>query len=82
MNNETLEILEYLKKRIDKVLLTKKEVATLLSVSTTTIDNYIKREVNPLSFIKFGKSPKSPIRFHLTSIAIFLYKNKENINEQ
>lgn len=77
MNKETLEILEYLKKRIDKVMLTKKEVALLLSVSTTTIDNYIKREINPLSFIKFGKSSKSPIRFHLTSLAIFLYKNKE-----
>ena len=82
MNNETLEILEYLKKRIDKVMLTKKEVALLLGVSTTTIDNYIKREMNSLSFIKFGKGSKSPIRFHLTSIATFLYKNKENTNEQ
>ena len=80
MNNETTEILNTLVKQVNKVMLTKKEVALLLGVSTTTIDNYVKREINPLSFIKFGKGAKSPIRFHITSIATFIYKNKEITN--
>jgi predicted DNA-binding transcriptional regulator AlpA len=79
MNSEITTILDTLSVLTNqKMLLTKTELSKILGVSRTTIDNYMKRDDNPLSFIKFGKSVKSPVRFHLKSVALFLFNNKEN----
>lgn len=82
MKTFTADILNELLKETDNLLLTKKETAKLLGVSTTTIDNYMNRKVNPLSFIKYGKGSQSPVRFHITSIATFLANNINGVENE
>ena len=67
------DILQKLMEQFDnKLLLNKKEVASVLGVSLSSVDNYINAEKNTLQSVKLGVGKKSAIRVPIESLATFL----------
>lgn len=53
-------------------IFTKKEVSKILSVSLSTIDNYLGFENGKLNYIKFDSKNKSTIRITKEDLIVFL----------
>ena len=67
------DILQKLMEQFDnKLLLSKKEVALVLGVSISSVDNYINENENALGSVKLGSGKKSAIRVPIESLANFL----------
>lgn len=75
MGNEN-KIIEMLEKKYKSFLLTKKQLAEILSLSVSGIDNLLARKSENLpEHIKMGQGAKSSIRFSVISIARYLSKD-------
>jgi excisionase family DNA binding protein len=61
MNSQT-NIINMLEQKFNKVLLTRQELAEVLTVSIGTVTNLIKEKKIP--YIKFGDTKTSTIRFN------------------
>lgn len=62
-----------LKNRFNKLLISKNELAQLLNVSTTSIENRIQKRNNSPSYIKLGDgSTTSTIKFSIVDVARYL----------
>ena len=67
------DILQKLMEKFDnKLLLSKKEVASVLGVSLSSVDNYINADENALDSVKLAAGKKSAIRVPIESLANFL----------
>ena len=67
------DILQKLMEQFDnKLLLNKKEVASVLGVSLSSVSNYINENENALNSVKLGSGKKSAIRVPIESLANFL----------
>jgi len=67
------DILQKLMEQFEnKLLLSKKEVASVLGVSLSSVDNYINADENALDSVKLGSGKKSAIRVPIESLANFL----------
>ncbi len=77
-NSNTLEWLEVTFK--GKKYVSKREAATVLSVSVASINNYMAQEFNPLISVKMNSSRQSAVRISLKSLAKFI-DNLEKINK-
>ena len=76
------DILQKLMEQFDnKLLLKKKEVALVLGVSISSVDNYINTETNSLGSVKLGDGKKSSIRIPIESLANFITNLKDINNE-
>ena len=76
MDNEN-KIIEMLEQKYKAFLLTKKQLAEILSLSVSGIDNLLAKNSDNLpEHIKMGDSAKSSIRFSVISIANYLSKNR------
>ena len=64
----------------NKLLLSKKEVASVLGVSLSSVDNYINADVNALQCVKLGTGKKSAIRIPIESLAHFIANLKSTSN--
>ena len=78
------EILESANKYFaEKPYVKKPEVAGYMDVSLTTINNFMKQEVNPLKSIKFGiDGGKATVRFIPEDIARFIYENNNSNSKE
>lgn len=69
------KIIEMLEKKYKTFLLSKKQLAEIMSLSISGIDNLLANDSNKLpKHIKMGQGNKSAIRFSSISIARFLTK--------
>ena len=68
--NET--ILKDLTERYQKSALTKKELANELSVSVSSINNYIAKGVGLPQYKKLTNAKNAPIRFPIINVASYL----------
>ncbi|MFA6138738.1 MAG: hypothetical protein WC667_11705 [Sulfurimonas sp.] len=71
MNSEE-KILAMLEEKYQSILLTKKDLAGVMSCSLSTIDNLLKHGKNIPKYIKFGDTKNTSIRFLNTDVAEFL----------
>lgn len=72
MDNEN-QIIEMLEKKYKSFLLSKKQLAEIMSLSISAIDNLLAKDSAKLpKHIKMGQGSKSAIRFSVISIASFL----------
>ncbi len=70
------KIIEMLEKKYKTFLLSKKQLAEIMSLSISGIDNHLANDSNKLpKHIKMGQGNKSAIRFSVISIARFLTKD-------
>ena len=67
------DILKKLMEQFDnKLLLSKKDVASVLGVSISSVDNYINTDINALDSVKLSSGKKSAIRIPIESLASFI----------
>jgi len=76
MNSQT-NIVNILEQKFNKVLLTRQELAEVLTVSIGTVTNLIKDK--KISYIKFGNTKTSSIRFNIVDVAEFLATSAKEV---
>ena len=77
MDNEN-KIIEMLENEYKAFLLTKKQVAKIMGISLSSVDNLLSSDSNKLpEHIKMGDGSRSSIRFSVISVAKFLSKSNE-----
>ena len=76
--DNTNKIIDMLEKKYKTFLLTKVQLAEILSLSVSGINNLLSKNSDNLpEHIKMGVGAKSSIRFSIISIANYLSKDKE-----
>ncbi|QOY53038.1 helix-turn-helix transcriptional regulator [Candidatus Sulfurimonas baltica] len=77
MDNEN-KIIEMLEKEYKAFLLSKKQVAKIMGISLSSVDNLLSSDSNKLpEYIKMGDGLKSSIRFSVVCVAKFLSRSNE-----
>lgn len=72
ISKDAKNILEYLLQDYKTLIVSKQELAKILHVSESTIDNYIARNHGIPQYKKLGESKNSKIIFNLIDVAEFL----------
>ncbi len=71
----------YLSEKYNKAALNKKECASEIGVSVSTLDNYISRKEGMPKYIKLGSPDNGRIVFPITEVAKFLSNTVEVDND-
>lgn len=82
ISKDAKNILKYLLRDYNKLIISKKELANILKVSESTINNYISKNQGIPKYKKLGESKNSKIIFNLIDVAEFLAQKKEESNVQ
>ena len=77
--NSQINIINILEQKFNKVLLTRQELAEVLTVSIGTVTNLIKDKKIP--YIKFGDTKTSTIRFNITDVAKWMATSVEEVEK-
>jgi excisionase family DNA binding protein len=78
MNSQT-NIINILEQKFNKVLLTRQELAEILTVSIGTVTNLIKDKKIP--YVKFGNTKTSSIRFNIVDVAKWIATSAEEVEK-
>jgi len=71
------QIIDMLQKKYNVFMLTKKQLAEVMSLSLSSIDNMLANDRSKLpKFIKMGVGSRSSIRFNITDVAQFIAKEE------
>ena len=79
MNPQTQLIYQDLKTRYKKATLSKKEMASELGVSLSTLDKYIKDGLGIPNYKKLGKAKNAKVIFNIVDVAVFLAQTIKTI---